>query len=245
MWLTNPHTGSSLSFYGEISSATVPLNMAITYSTWVGLAAMREGKGGRMTVVCWRHGREGRRDTRSWTPTCESLRPRGSCPIGVAAASVHCDICHDTSSSHDSLTVHAGGIDADIAGGSSSVGVQKTCCSPIGVSHRVSVTNAPTSNSGGTSLSPNRGRQVVASFFTKDMAMDWRLGAEHFEEYLLDYDPSSNWGNWNYVAGVGSDPREDRYFNVRGSILLHGVCRNFGDVDFGQSADLTDETRTR
>lgn len=44
--------------------------------------------------------------------------------------------------------------------------------------------------------------------------MDWRLGAEHFEEHLLDHDPASNWGNWNYVAGVGSDPREDRYFNV-------------------------------
>ena len=31
---------------------------------------------------------------------------------------------------------------------------------------------------------------------------------------LLDYDPCSNWGNWNYVAGIGSDPREDRYFNI-------------------------------
>ncbi|CAM9454721.1 unnamed protein product [Sphacelaria rigidula] len=60
----------------------------------------------------------------------------------------------------------------------------------------------------------NRGRQVVASFFTKDLKMDWRLGAEHFEEHLLDHDPASNWGNWNYVAGVGSDPREDRYFNI-------------------------------
>lgn len=55
----------------------------------------------------------------------------------------------------------------------------------------------------------------MASFFTKDLELDWRLGAEHFEEYLLDHDPASNWGNWNYVAGVGSDPREDRYFNVR------------------------------
>ena len=59
-----------------------------------------------------------------------------------------------------------------------------------------------------------RGRQVVASFFVKDLQMDWRLGAEHFEEYLLDHDPASNWGNWNYVAGVGFDPREDRYFSV-------------------------------
>lgn len=67
----------------------------------------------------------------------------------------------------------------------------------------------------------NRGRQVVASFFTKDLAMDWRLGAEHFEEHLLDHDPASNWGNWNYVAGVGSDPREDRYFNVSLTLTAH------------------------
>lgn len=66
-----------------------------------------------------------------------------------------------------------------------------------------------------------RGRQVVASFFTKDLQMDWRLGAEHFEEYLLDHDPASNWGNWNYVAGVGNDPRQDRYFKV--SLRLWGA----------------------
>jgi deoxyribodipyrimidine photo-lyase len=59
----------------------------------------------------------------------------------------------------------------------------------------------------------NRGRQIVASFCTKDLLLDWRMGAAYFEEVLLDYDPASNYGNWNYVAGVGSDPREDRYFN--------------------------------
>jgi len=60
----------------------------------------------------------------------------------------------------------------------------------------------------------NRGRQVVASFLVRDMGLDWRLGAEHFEGNLLDHDPCSNWGNWQYGAGVGSDPREDRYFNI-------------------------------
>ncbi len=54
--------------------------------------------------------------------------------------------------------------------------------------------------------------------------MDWRLGAEHFEEHLLDHDPASNWGNWNYVAGVGSDPREDRYFNVRQADSTSLLC---------------------
>jgi len=60
----------------------------------------------------------------------------------------------------------------------------------------------------------NRGRQNVASFLVKDLKLDWRMGAEHFESLLMDYDPCSNYCNWNYVAGVGSDPREDRYFNI-------------------------------
>ena len=42
----------------------------------------------------------------------------------------------------------------------------------------------------------------------------WTWGAAWFESQLLDYDVCSNWGNWNYVAGVGNDPRENRYFNI-------------------------------
>ena len=60
----------------------------------------------------------------------------------------------------------------------------------------------------------NRGRQIVASYLTRDLNLDWRLGAMHFESMLIDHDPCSNWGNWTYAAGVGSDPREDRYFNI-------------------------------
>jgi deoxyribodipyrimidine photo-lyase len=60
----------------------------------------------------------------------------------------------------------------------------------------------------------NRGRQNVASFLVKDLKINWQMGAEYFESLLIDYDPCSNWGNWNYVAGIGSDPREDRYFNI-------------------------------
>ncbi len=60
----------------------------------------------------------------------------------------------------------------------------------------------------------NRGRQNVASFLVKDLKVNWQMGAEYFESLLIDYDPCSNWGNWNYVAGIGSDPREDRYFNI-------------------------------
>lgn len=65
-----------------------------------------------------------------------------------------------------------------------------------------------------TGFMSNRGRQNVASFLVKDLKVNWQMGAEYFESQLLDYDPCSNWGNWNYVAGIGSDPREDRYFNI-------------------------------
>lgn len=59
----------------------------------------------------------------------------------------------------------------------------------------------------------NRGRQNVASFFAKDLLLDWRIGASYFESLLIDYDVHSNYGNWMYVAGVGNDLR-DRKFNV-------------------------------
>ncbi len=60
----------------------------------------------------------------------------------------------------------------------------------------------------------NRGRQNVASFFAKDLKLDWRIGAAYFESMLIDYDVHSNYGNWMYVSGVGNDPR-DRKFNVK------------------------------
>ncbi|WZZ01149.1 hypothetical protein YC2023_073477 [Brassica napus] len=65
-----------------------------------------------------------------------------------------------------------------------------------------------------TGFMSNRGRQIVCSFLVRDMGLDWRMGAEWFETCLLDYDPCSNYGNWTYGAGVGNDPREDRYFSI-------------------------------
>ncbi|MGV8880016.1 MAG: DASH family cryptochrome [Sphingobacteriaceae bacterium] len=59
----------------------------------------------------------------------------------------------------------------------------------------------------------NRGRKTVASFLVRDMKVNWTLGAAYFEEKLIDYAPASNWGNWANVAGVGNDPREERYFD--------------------------------
>ncbi|MCC6241711.1 MAG: DASH family cryptochrome [Gemmatimonadaceae bacterium] len=65
----------------------------------------------------------------------------------------------------------------------------------------------------------NRGRQNVASFLTKNLRIDWRMGAEWFESLLIDYDVASNWGNWCYVAGVGNDAREFRVFNIHKQAL--------------------------
>lgn len=72
-----------------------------------------------------------------------------------------------------------------------------------------------------TGFMSNRGRQNVASYFVKDLKQDWRIGAAYFEEQLIDYDVCSNWGNWNYVAGIGNDPREDRYFNTYKQATMH------------------------
>jgi len=65
-----------------------------------------------------------------------------------------------------------------------------------------------------TGFMSNRGRQNVASYLVNDLGLNWRLGAMYFESVLVDYDVASNWGNWAYVAWVGNDPREDRYFNI-------------------------------
>lgn len=65
-----------------------------------------------------------------------------------------------------------------------------------------------------TGFMSNRGRQNVASYLINDLKVNWTWGAYYFEEKLIDYSPASNWGNWAYIAGVGNDPRENRYFNI-------------------------------
>lgn len=60
----------------------------------------------------------------------------------------------------------------------------------------------------------NRGRQIVASALVNELQVDWRYGAAWFENQLIDYDVASNWGNWQYIAGVGVDPRGGRHFNL-------------------------------
>ncbi|KAK3240664.1 hypothetical protein CYMTET_49507 [Cymbomonas tetramitiformis] len=64
-----------------------------------------------------------------------------------------------------------------------------------------------------TGYCSNRCRQNIASVLAKDLLIDWRLGAELFQWLLVDHDVSSNWGNWAYFSGVGSDPK-NRHFKT-------------------------------
>ncbi|MGB7293864.1 MAG: deoxyribodipyrimidine photo-lyase [Thermodesulfobacteriota bacterium] len=59
----------------------------------------------------------------------------------------------------------------------------------------------------------NRVRMIVASFLTKDLLIDWRMGDRHFFDYLIDYDEAVDIGNWQWVASVGADPKPLRIFN--------------------------------
>lgn len=59
----------------------------------------------------------------------------------------------------------------------------------------------------------NRARLVVASFLTKDLYVDWRLGASHFMRLLVDGDVASNQLNWQWTAGTGTDTNPNRIFN--------------------------------
>jgi deoxyribodipyrimidine photo-lyase len=59
----------------------------------------------------------------------------------------------------------------------------------------------------------NRARLIAGSFLTRDLAVDWRHGASHFFDWLVDGDVANNVGNWQWVAGTGADPRPNRIFN--------------------------------
>ncbi len=52
----------------------------------------------------------------------------------------------------------------------------------------------------------NRVRMIVASFLVKDLHIDWRRGARHFLQHLVDGDLASNNSGWQWVAGTGTDP---------------------------------------
>ncbi|MFJ3307088.1 cryptochrome/photolyase family protein [Streptomyces sp. NPDC086549] len=59
----------------------------------------------------------------------------------------------------------------------------------------------------------NRGRLLTASFLAKTLYVDWRVGARHFLELLVDGDVADNQLNWQWMAGTGTDTRPNRVLN--------------------------------
>jgi deoxyribodipyrimidine photo-lyase len=67
----------------------------------------------------------------------------------------------------------------------------------------------------------NRARLVVGHFLTKTLYLDWRLGAAHFIDHLVDGDTANNTMNWQWVAGTGTDSRFNRTYDVTAQALRH------------------------
>ncbi|GLY27304.1 deoxyribodipyrimidine photo-lyase [Kineosporia sp. NBRC 101731] len=67
----------------------------------------------------------------------------------------------------------------------------------------------------------NRARLVVGHFLTKTLYLDWRWGAQHFIDHLLDGDTANNTMNWQWVAGTGTDSRFNRVLDVTTQALRY------------------------
>ena len=63
----------------------------------------------------------------------------------------------------------------------------------------------------------NRARMIAASFLTKDLLLDWRLGEAEFMRHLTDGDVASNNGGWQWTASTGTDPQP--YFRIFNPVL--------------------------
>ncbi len=63
----------------------------------------------------------------------------------------------------------------------------------------------------------NRARMIVASFLTKDLLLDWRWGESYFMRMLVDGDPASNNGGWQWAASTGTDAQP--YFRIFNPVL--------------------------
>ncbi|ESP91062.1 DASH family cryptochrome [Pseudoalteromonas luteoviolacea] len=97
-----------------------------------------------------------------------------------------------------------------------------------------------------TGFMSNRGRQIVASCLVNELQVDWRYGAAYFQQQLIDYDVASNWGNWQYIAGVGDDPRGGRHFNIEKQTQMYDQDGSFqkkwlcGSKPSFESVDMVD-----
>jgi deoxyribodipyrimidine photo-lyase len=86
-----------------------------------------------------------------------------------------------------------------------------------------------------TGFMSNRSRQLVASYFCYELQLDWRIGAAYFEQQLIDYDVSTNWGNWAYIAGAGNDPRGGRKMDFAKQAEQYDKNRQFRNLWLSQT----------
>lgn len=89
-----------------------------------------------------------------------------------------------------------------------------------------------------TGYMSNRGRQLVASCLVHEFGLDWRYGAAYFEQQLIDFDVASNYGNWQYLAGVGADPRGHRKFDLDKQTRQYDPDHSFINKWQGQASQL-------
>ena len=85
----------------------------------------------------------------------------------------------------------------------------------------------------------NRARMVTASFLVKDLGIDWREGARHFFDLLLDGDVAQNIGNWQWVAGTGVDTRPNRIYNPTAQLKKLDPDGVYVRRDVPELADVT------
>lgn len=99
----------------------------------------------------------------------------------------------------------------------------------------------------------NRARMIVASFLTKDLYQDWRLGAAHFMTLLVDGDVANNQLNWQWTAGTGTDSNPNRIFNPTvqsrrfdpDGHYIRRYVEELADVDAPEIHEPTEQTRER
>jgi deoxyribodipyrimidine photo-lyase len=106
-----------------------------------------------------------------------------------------------------------------------------------------------------TGFMHNRLRMVTASFLTKTLLIDWRLGERYFAEKLLDYDMAANNGGWQWSASTGVDAQP--YFRIfnpynqsekfdSGGLFIRQWCpelKDFSDkqIHYPHEADMVDQ----
>jgi deoxyribodipyrimidine photo-lyase len=102
---------------------------------------------------------------------------------------------------------------------------------------------------------PGRARLLAASFLAKTLYVDWRVGARHFLDLLVDGDVANNQLNWQWAAGTGTDTRPNRLlnplvqarrFDPRGEYVRRWLpeLRNLDGTTVHRVPHLSGDTRT-